>query len=148
MSGATPAEGFARPGELMTINGRCHCGAVSFSARIDPADVAVCHCSDCQVVSGAPFRAVVRALVERFELSGTPKRYVKVAESGNRRALVFCPACGTQLYGTEPENPTAVSIRLGCVEQRAQLRPTRQVWQRSALPWLADLHTVPARPQQ
>jgi hypothetical protein len=90
----------------------------------------------------------VPAPIETFVLRGEPKRYIKTAQSGNRRAQVFCPECGTPLYATAPENPTSVNIRLGCVTQRAQLKPTVQIWQRSALPWLAELHSVPGLPGQ
>ena len=129
----------------MQINGACHCGAISFTAQIDPATVTVCHCTDCQVLSGAPFRAVVAAPIESFVLRGDPRTYVKVAQSGNRRAQVFCPECATPLYATAPENATSVVIRLGCVEQRAQLKPAVQVWRHSAMPWLADLPSIPER---
>ena len=132
----------------MHMNGSCHCGAIAFTAEIDPARVMVCHCTDCQMLSGAPFRAVVAAPIGKFSLRGTPKSYVKVAQSGNRRAQVFCPDCGTPLYATAPENSTSVIIRLGCVEQRAQLKPAVQIWQHSALPWLADLADVPSTPEQ
>ncbi|AMO24920.1 GFA family protein [Ramlibacter solisilvae] len=132
----------------MHIDGACHCGAITFSAEIDPARVMVCHCTDCQVLSGAPFRAVVIAPIGTFSLKGSPKSYIKVAQSGNRRAQVFCPDCGTPLYATAPENPTSVVIRLGCVRQRAQLRPAAQIWQHSAMPWLPDLSSVPGSPEQ
>ncbi|MFN0183326.1 MAG: GFA family protein [Aquabacterium sp.] len=127
----------------MKIDGRCHCGRVSFSAVIDPGRVMVCHCTDCQVLSGAPFRAVVVAPIETFSIEGETRRYVKVAESGNRRAQVFCPECATPLYATAPENPTSVVIRLGCVAQRAELKPAAQIWQHSQMPWLAALPDVP-----
>ncbi len=132
----------------MQINGGCHCGAVSFTAEIDPSRVMLCHCADCQVMSGSAFRMVVLAPLETFAVRGETKRYVKVAESGNRRAQVFCPECGTPLYATAPENPTSVSIRLGCVEQRAQLRPAAQIWQRSAAPWLHEIQAIPGSPGQ
>lgn len=132
----------------MHINGACHCGSISFTAEIDPSRVTVCHCTDCQVLSGSPFRAVVAAPIGSFVLHGQPKSYIKVAQSGNRRAQVFCPECGTPLYGTAPENATSVIIRLGCVEQRAQLQPTVQIWQHSAMPWLSELSSVPGSPQQ
>lgn len=127
----------------MNVNGACHCGAISFTARVDPARVMDCHCTDCQVLSGAPFRAVVAVPIGDFALRGTPKRYVKVAQSGRRRAQMFCPECGTPLFAAAPENPTAVILRLGCVEQRAALKPAVQIWQHSALPWLAELSSVP-----
>jgi hypothetical protein len=132
----------------MQIDGACHCGAVSFTAEIDPSGVMVCHCTDCQVMSGSAFRIVVLAPFDGFAVQGPTKRYVKVADSGNRRVQVFCPECGTPLYAVAPENPTSVSIRLGCVKQRAQLQPAAQIWQHSALPWLSELPAVPGSARQ
>ena len=127
----------------MEVHGACHCGLISFVAEIDPNRVMVCHCTDCQVLSGAPLRVAVAASIETFVLHGTPKSYVKVADSGNRRAQMFCPECGTPLFATAPENPTSVIIRLGCVKERAALVPAAQVWQRSSMPWLPELPHIP-----
>ena len=128
----------------MHIDGACHCGRISFTAQIDPARVMVCHCSDCQVLSGAPFRAVVAVPIERFAVRGEPRQYVKVAASGNRRAQVFCPDCGTPLYATAPENPTSVIVRLGCVSQRALLKPAVQI--RAHRPSMASCRPRPEKP--
>ncbi len=132
----------------MHINGACHCGSISFTAEIDPSRVMICHCTDCQVLSGSPFRAVVAAPIGSFVLRGQPKSYIKVAQSGNRRAQAFCPECGTPLYATAPENATSVTIRLGCVKQRARLKPAVQIWQHSAMPWLSDLPSIPGSPEK
>lgn len=132
----------------MQIEGACHCGAVSFTAEVDPGRVMVCHCTDCQVLSGAPFRAVVVAPYDTLVVHGTTRSYVKVAQSGNRRAQVFCPECATPLWATAPENPTSVVVRLGCVRQRAQFKPAVQIWQHSALPWVTSLASVPGSPEQ
>lgn len=77
-------------------------------------------------------------------MSGNAKHYVKVAESGNRRAQAFCPECGTQLYATEAENPKVLNLRLGCVNERAQLVPKTQIWGESAMPWLQQLPSMPS----
>ena len=132
----------------MHIDGRCHCGAISFTAEIDPSRIVACHCTDCQTLSGSPFRAIAVAPIDTFRLTGTPKTYVKVADSGSRRAQVFCPECGTPLYGCAEENAKSVTIRLGCVAQRASLKPTSQIWLHSAMPWLDELAGVPGSPQQ
>jgi len=132
----------------MQINGACHCGLIEFTAEIDPKRVMVCHCSDCQVLSGGPFRASVAAALDTFVLHGEPKSYVKIAESGNRRAQLFCPECATPLFAMAPEPAPFVIIRLGCVKQRAQLTPAVQLWERSCMPWLSDLHRIPATPKQ
>ena len=127
----------------MNITGQCHCGAISFTALIDPAKIVACHCADCQTFSGAPFRAVAPAAVENVQLTGQPKHYVKTAASGNRRAQGFCGDCGTNLYATEPDTPKVLGLRLGCVNERSQLAPTIQIWGNSAMPWLKTLQDVP-----
>lgn len=127
----------------MHITGQCHCGAITFKASVDPKKVVVCHCSDCQRISGAPFRAVLPTPVEDVTISGTAKHYVKVADSGNRRAQAFCADCGTQLYATEAESPKVLNIRLGCVNERAELVPHKQMWGESAMPWLGQLQGLP-----
>ena len=127
----------------MQITGQCHCGAISFKATVDPKKVLVCHCADCQQISGAPFRAVLPTPVEDVTISGTAKHYVKVAESGNRRAQAFCADCGTQLYATEADGPKVLNLRLGCVNERAELAPQKQMWGVSAMPWLGQLQVLP-----
>jgi hypothetical protein len=82
----------------MRIDGRCHCGAIAYEAEIDPAQVMVCHCTDCQTLSGSAFRIVALTRPGSFRLlAGTMKTYVKTAESGARRLQCFCPDCGTPI---------------------------------------------------
>jgi len=129
----------------MRIDGSCHCGLVTYQADIDPEKVEVCHCTDCQTLSGSAFRVVVQAEPGTFKLlSGQPKTYVKVAESGNKRVQGFCPTCGTSLYAHalagEPHiRPPIVGLRVGAIKQRAQLAPKAQYWTKSRLPWVMDV---------
>jgi len=129
----------------MHVDGSCHCGALRYEAEVDPKRVVVCHCTDCQTISGSPFRTSVLVASGDFKmLAGTPTFYAKTAESGNPRLLAFCPTCGTQLYGTSPgDAPTHYSVRVGTMAQRAELGPVAQVWCRSALGWLDELAGVP-----
>ena len=39
--------------------GNAHCGYVTFEADIDPRAVSICHCTDCQTLTGSPFRVTV-----------------------------------------------------------------------------------------
>jgi hypothetical protein len=132
----------------MHIDGTCHCGSISFSADVDPAHAIICHCSDCQILSGSAFRMSVMAPIESLKVDGEPKRYIKTADSGAKRAQLFCAECGTPLFTMAAQNPTSVTIRLGCVTQRAQLMPVAQIWRRSSMPWLAQLNEIPGSPEQ
>ena len=72
----------------MKIEGHCHCGQITFEAEVDPTALTICHCTDCQTLTGSAFRINIPAPAEHFVLrGGTPKSYVKTAESGSKRFL-------------------------------------------------------------
>jgi len=129
---------------MMHIDGGCHCGKIRYEADIDSENVLVCHCTDCQVLSGSAFRTVVFVPEAAFTLlDGSLKTYVKTADSGNKRAMMFCPDCGTQIYATSLDGDNRLlGLRVGTARQRGELAPSKQVWCRSALDWVADLGTV------
>lgn len=127
----------------MKISGGCHCGAITYEADIDPDTVAVCHCTDCQTLSGSAFRVVVPAKRERFTLlTGEPRIYVKTGDSGRKRVQSFCMNCGTPIYSSDVSDPQTFSIRVGTARQRAALPPKVQLWCRSALGWTSHLAPV------
>lgn len=128
----------------MQITGQCHCGAISMSAYVDPSRVVVCHCSDCQVLSGAPMRAMLPVPAEHVELTGSPRHYVKRTGNHKWHAHAFCSRCGTQLYACDAESPSIFNLRLGWINERDQLPPMLQIWTRSAMPWLHELDALPA----
>ena len=125
----------------MKIDGSCHCGFLSFEAEVDPDSVEVCHCDDCQTLSGSAFRVIVPAIEGSFRLlSGVPKTYVKTAASGNKRIQAFCPECGTPIYGTAADpNSKFFGLRVGAIRQRDALVPQAQFWHRSAQSWVGQL---------
>jgi hypothetical protein len=103
----------------MKVSGGCHCGYITYEAEVDPDTVRVCHCTDCQKLTGTAFRTNIASLPGTFVLrSGTPKIYIKTAESGSKRAHGFCPECGTPIYAASPEpNPSTYALRVGAIEQ-------------------------------
>jgi hypothetical protein len=126
------------------VKGRCHCGQVHYAAEVDPGRVSICHCTDCQQLTGSAYRVTVRALRREFTLlAGEPKTYIKTADSGAQRAQVFCPNCGSPLYTYAVGNDETMGLRVGCIEQRQQLVPRRQIWCRSALGWATDIGGLP-----
>jgi hypothetical protein len=132
----------------MRVDGRCHCGTIAFEAEVAPGTIGICHCTDCQTLTGSAFRAVIPAPAESFVLRGTPTEYVKTAESGTKRRHAFCPACGTPIYAAALENTAAYSLRVGTIRQREQLGPpARQIWCKSALPW-STIEGVPTAERQ
>ena len=87
--------------------GGCLCGQVRYRLWGEPINVRVCHCDLCRKALGGPYFA--RALVPRdqLEITGETARYA----SSPRLTRVFCPNCGTTLFGERTADPiTAVGI--------------------------------------
>lgn len=131
---------------MININGSCHCGELEFEAVVDENKVMLCHCTDCQKLSGTAFRSVVVSEPNGLIFTkGKAKEYIKVAESGNSRAQGFCEHCGSGIYATSADKSNRIyGIRVGCLEQRNILTPIRQIWCRSAVPWLNQVTELPS----
>lgn len=129
---------------MLHVDGSCHCGNIQFEAEIDLDKVTICHCTDCQRMTGAAFRTVVPAIKNSFKLlKGEPATYLKIAESGNRRIQGFCPHCGTSVYATSEFNQEIFGLRVGTLNQRAEIIPKKQIWYRSAMGWVSDIDHLP-----
>lgn len=112
---------------------------------IDEANVMVCHCVDCQVFSGSPYRAVVSCKGQDFIIKGEgrAKEYIKTtAESGNKRIQAFCGECGSQLYACDLDR-NDYKVRIGCLDQRNSLSPVKHIFGTSAQKWIHSLDSWP-----
>ncbi|OAP41307.1 aldehyde-activating protein [Sinorhizobium glycinis] len=131
----------------MRVDGECHCGFVTYEAEIDPEDVTICHCTDCQRLTGAAYRVSASTPNASFRLTGgEPKLYVKTAENGRKRLQFFCPQCGSPIYTTGTDaDAEEIGIRVGTINQRRELKPRSQIWCSSALPWVGNISELPER---
>jgi len=129
----------------MRIDGACHCGFIKIEAEADPENTTICHCTDCQSSTGSAFRVSIPVAGATLKMTGQPTTYLKTADSGTPRVQAFCPQCGSPIYSTSPGDGVRPSytVRVGILRQRGELVPKRQIWFRSALPWLAGLGTIP-----
>lgn len=132
----------------MRIDGGCHCGAITYEAEIDPEIISICHCTDCQALTGTAYRVTALTGREQFTIvRGTPKAYHKTGSSGAIRLQMFCGDCGSPLYATGPGEAAArIGIRVGTINQRQQLSPKMQKWCGSALPWSLNIKDLPHAP--
>lgn len=132
----------------MQVHGQCHCGAVRLSAEVQNTRVFVCHCSDCQVLTGSAFRVVAPVVPGTLRVEGTVKGYARTADSGAMRWQYFCPECGTPLYAGTPDGTGLATVRVGVLNERALLTPSAQLWRRSAMPWVDHVGEIPACERQ
>lgn len=136
---------------MIEAKGTCFCGDVCFTVEVDPLKVAICHCLDCQRVSGSAFRHTVfgNKTTLKFQ-SGNVTAFDKVGDSGNTRRQLFCATCGTNIGSVPPEgDPTLfASIRVPILDVKDQLPPRVSVWNTSHVDWLDGLNDLPSLEQQ
>ncbi len=125
----------------MKHTGGCHCGRIEYEAEIDPEDVIICHCTDCQTLSGSAYRTVAFTAPDGFTLTkGHPTVYVKVADSGRERQQAFCPTCGSPIFAAPVgEGPKVYGIRVGTLHARTALPPKKEYYCDSRLDWLPEM---------
>ena len=103
----------------LEINGACQCCDISWQTTNNPALVGVCHCTNCQTVGGSAFQFTTPVARENFHLTnGELTAYVKIAESGNPRAISFCERCATMIRTRNNDDTGLLSLRLGGCEQK------------------------------
>ncbi|HET7670732.1 MAG TPA: GFA family protein [Burkholderiales bacterium] len=113
----------------MKIHGSCHCERIAFEAELDPARVGLCHCTDCQSLSGSAFTLYAQVQREAFRL------------------LRGDTECGSRLWAAAEKDTPLYNLRVGTLRERAELRPRVQLWCRSAMPWLREIDAVPKKMQ-
>ena len=127
----------------MKIDGACHCGNITYTAEIDPENVGICHCTDCQTLSGSAFRTSVRADKEGFHLEGRqPKIYVKSRRKRRQTRPGILPRVWDVdlLRGAERSASVQHPRRHGAPGSRAEAES--QGWCRSARDWVTDLGSI------
>jgi hypothetical protein len=131
----------------MDIDGQCHCSRVTYQADIDPERVSICHCTDCQRLTGSPYRVTVICAGEQTRMTGqAAKIYPRGGDNGRTRFQHFCGECGSPLFTSGEGGSDDWGIRWGSIRQRDQLKPNRQIWCRSSVSWVNDLEELPGRP--
>ncbi len=124
----------------MATTGRCHCGAVSWSAEGPCEHHALCHCSDCRRWSGAPMVGWIAFKADQVTVTGTPVVY-RSSEHGARE---FCGACGTGLfYRNEAFLPGLIDIHSGTLDDPESQPPGAQIMVKDRLSWTSTMTELP-----
>lgn len=128
---STFGSGYGSPDDesfIVKYRARCRCNVVRYEVCADPVDAKICHCSDCQVLHGAPMQwaAIFRKRDVRFTAGVAHLRFYNSTLDRNERIVpckVTCALCGSLIadegrnmwlafptlfdFGTPPQVPEA-----------------------------------------
>lgn len=129
---------------------QCACGACKFEFDTEPGFVANCHCLDCKKASGGEMATFFGIPADDFSLiSGKPKSFHYVAESGKGLDRNFCPDCGARLFTSNLETfPGTVFVMLGSLDGSNLIVPKLEMFTKRRLRWMKqlDLPQFPGMP--
>ncbi|KAK5024214.1 hypothetical protein LTR13_010997 [Exophiala sideris] len=126
----------------MTINGKCYCGAIHWHVVGAVDFTSVCHCRDCQCISGSAYGSTSLVIYDPkgVEFSGDikPKVYHAKSEAGRHTQRGFCPECGTVLFNhvSEGEEDEHWAMRTGSMADSRALRMDKEIFMKSKLSWV------------
>lgn len=121
--------------------GRCACGAVTFGFDTDPTFIAGCHCLDCKRATGGEMATFFGVPTDDFTLmSGEPKGFSYVADSGKKLVRNFCPTCGSRLFTSNLESfPGLVFVTIGSLDHPEVIAPILEMFTKRRLAWVKPL---------
>lgn len=120
---------------VIPFSGGCACGQIRYTCTAAPVATLNCHCSDCQISSGAPFASGFIVAVAATEMTGPVNVHVVTGSSGGQTTRSFCGACGTPLFTRGETVPDFMSIRFATLDNSSDFAPAIEIWTRRAQPW-------------
>ena len=117
------------------ITGGCECGAVRYSAGVEPVVSRVCWWRVCQKIGsgGGTVNAIFKTA--SLVIDGVLRNYASLADSGNRVHRRFCPQCGTHVFSQSEARPHLIVVRAGTLDDPEIARPAATIWTGSAPSW-------------
>ncbi|GAB5481436.1 MAG: hypothetical protein Pars92KO_11930 [Parasphingorhabdus sp.] len=111
-----------------THTGGCQCGAVRYrlSGSIPPAYA--CHCGECKKQSASAFSMSIPMAYEVLTVTGTAKVFETTAHSGKRKYNYFCGDCGTRLWHSGTNPPSAITLKVGTLDHSEYIAPVGHLW--------------------
>jgi hypothetical protein len=119
----------------MHLSGHCHCGAVSYTIKGEPARMAQCHCNACRRTTGTGHNVQAFFPRDQVTITGETKSYESTADSGSSRRRHFCPVCGSRLFSDNSRSPDMIGIAVGTFDDSGWFKPQAIVYSAERPSW-------------
>jgi hypothetical protein len=133
------------------ITGGCLCGALRYRAEGEPKSQGLCHCRNCQRLSGGGHVGWLCFPESAVTIEGATLAYATTGGSGRTATRYSCPACGSIVYGRSEAMPGLANLYAGSLDDTAQFKPQMAIFTCSRPAWdqssrdLACFETLPPR---
>ncbi len=126
---------------------QCVCGRLRLTIRAPAQLVAVCHCLACQRRTGTTFSVNAFYAADGVEVLGIASEFIRVAESGRKVRMYFCPTCGSTVYWKPDADPAIVGVAVGALGNPNFPAPSLSVFEQYRHRWVTLAEEVERYPQ-
>lgn len=117
------------------LQGRCLCGAVSYTLEGELLYLYNCHCAECRAFSGASFATNASVETAAFALQDPGDRLRRYA-TANGGGRYFCSDCGSPIYSAASDGQAFISLHCGSLEAPPDKALDANVWVEEKCPWV------------
>lgn len=117
-----------------SLTGHCLCGSVRFEITQPLVSSRYCHCTRCQRRTGTAASPGAAVAPGSFQVTAG-KELITTWWPGDGYGKAFCSECGGHLFSQSPDDPEAISVRLGAIDGDPGIRPTARQHVASAAVW-------------
>jgi hypothetical protein len=125
------------------ISGGCLCGAVRYQTETEPITTRFCWCRVCQFFAAGNAAVSVCFPTAGMTITGEPRDYLSIADSGNRMHRRFCPTCGTHMFSEAESRPHLIFARAGTLDDPEIAKPAATIWTAKAPSWACIDDSLP-----
>jgi len=116
------------------MKGSCLCGAVQYTVEGEFDGINYCHCVQCRKASGTAFATNAAVATSDFQMIRGRERLAWFESSPGKKRF-FCSGCGSPIYSQFIENMQIVYVRIGTIDDDAELQPDIHIHVGSKAPW-------------
>jgi len=130
-----------------SITGGCACGAIRYEATADPVVMVNCHSRDCQRSAGGGYAAIMVVPQASVKMTGEPRYYKTIGDSGMAVERGFCPNCGSPVTAKLERLPDVLGLTAASLDDPSLYKPSVDIFTSRAQPWVtmhADTQKYPA----
>src|SRR5512139_4110451 len=119
----------------MIMTGGCVCGALRYRAEGEPLVQGLCHCRNCQRVSGGGHVGFVCFAEDAVTVEGATRSHSLTGGSGRPATRYACRSCQGAVFGRAEIMPGQINLYAGSLDDTSQFKPQIAIFVRSRPAW-------------
>ena len=126
-----------------SITGGCFCGQVRYENSGKILNAGLCHCVDCQRLTGGaawPFFVVFHT---DLKVTGDVVEFPRTGASGHEVHMGSCAACGSRLFGRSDHWAKIRTVSASSLDNASLFTPKMHLWTAHAPGWTAFVPGLP-----